>query len=184
MLLRRLAFVFAGVAWCVSAATTALGQGIPFSQRGTVTQRIAFTDVAVEYGRPVARGRVLFPGVVKWGQTWNPGADSATRITFSRDVQVEGREVKAGSYTVWLVPRENTPWIVILSRAVHVFHTPYPGDSLDALRLEVPAEQGAHMETLAIYFPMVVRDEAVMRLHWGETVIPVRIKAPYRPSAE
>jgi hypothetical protein len=37
------------------------------------------------------------------------------------------------------------------------------------------------METLAIYFPVVQRDEAVMRIHWGETIIPVRIKAPYRP---
>jgi len=156
-------------------------QGIPFSQRGSVGQTVAFTDIAVTYGRPVARGRVLFPNVVKWGQIWNPGADSATRVTFSRDVQLEGREVKAGEYTLWLIPRENAPWTVILSRAAHVFHTPYPGDTLDALRLDVATERGAHMETLAIYFPMVLRDEAVMRVHWGETIVPVRIKAPYRP---
>ena len=42
-------------------------------------------------------------------------------------------------------------------------------------------DTGSHMETLAIYFPVVQRDEAVMRIHWGETIIPVRIKAPYRP---
>jgi len=27
----------------------------------------------------------------------------------------------------------------------------------------------------------VLRDEAVMRIHWGETIVPIRIKAPYRP---
>jgi hypothetical protein len=25
----------------------------------------------------------------------------------------------------------------------------------------------------------VLRDEAVMRLHWGTTAVPIRIKAPY-----
>jgi len=37
------------------------------------------------------------------------------------------------------------------------------------------------METFAIYFPSVIRDEAIMRLHWGETALPIRIKAPYKP---
>ena len=59
---------------------------------------------------------------------------------------------------------------------------PYPGDSLAALRVEITPEEGAHMETLAVYFPVVVRDEAVMRVHWGRTIVPIRIEAPYRPS--
>ena len=37
------------------------------------------------------------------------------------------------------------------------------------------------MESFAIYFPMVLRDEAVMRLHWGTTAVPIRIKAPFKP---
>jgi len=27
---------------------------------------------------------------------------------------------------------------------------------------------------------MVLRDEAVMRLHWGTTAVPIRIKAPFK----
>ena len=158
-------------------------QGYPFSQRGRVDQTVAFTDISVVYGRPVARGRVLFgdSALVKWDAIWHPGADSATRVTFSRDVKLEGRDVKAGEYTIWLIPRANKPWTFILSRAAHVFHIPYPGESSDALRVEVTPERGNHMETLAIYFPVVLRDEAVMRIHWGETIVPIRIKAPYRP---
>jgi hypothetical protein len=38
------------------------------------------------------------------------------------------------------------------------------------------------MESFAIYFPMVLRDEAIMRLHWGTTAVPLRIKAPFVPS--
>jgi hypothetical protein len=126
---------------------------------------------------------VLFgdSAVVKWNQTWNPGADSATRISFSQGVRLEDRELPAGEYTVWLIPRESAPWTVIFSRAAHVFHTPYPGQTLDALRLDVRAERGAHMETMAVYFPVVLRDEAVMRIHWGETIVPIKLKAPFRP---
>ena len=40
---------------------------------------------------------------------------------------------------------------------------------------------GAQMESMAIYFPKVLRDEATMRIHWGTTIVPVEIKAPYRP---
>jgi hypothetical protein len=37
----------------------------------------------------------------------------------------------------------------------------------DALRVDVSPEQASHMESFAIYFPMVLRDETVLRLHWG-----------------
>jgi hypothetical protein len=37
------------------------------------------------------------------------------------------------------------------------------------------------MESMAIYFPVVLRNEATMRIHWGEAIVPLRIKAPYRP---
>jgi hypothetical protein len=167
------------------AAPPCHAQGYPFSQRGRVEQMVAFTEISVAYGRPVARGRRLFgdSAAVKWDRVWHPGADSATRITFDHDVLLEGREVKAGEYSLWLVPHETAPWVVILSRAAHVFHSPYPGDSADALRLEVMPERGAYMETLAIYFPVVLRDEAVMRIHWGETIVPLRLKAPFRPAS-
>jgi hypothetical protein len=167
--------------WAAPSACAA--QGYPASQRGRVEQTIAFTDIAVVYGRPVARGRVLFgdSALVKWGNIWHPGADSATTIRFSQDVLVEGRTVKAGDNSVWLIPQASGPWTFILNRAAHVFHQPYPGETTDALRLEITPERGAHMETLAFYFPVVLRDDAVMRIHWGDTMLPVRIKAPYRP---
>lgn len=159
-------------------------QTIPFSQRAAVQQTVAFTEIAVKYGRPVARGRTLFgdSAVVRWDRVWNPGADSATYISFNRDVQVEGRDVKAGEYSIWLLPRASGTWTFILSRAAHVFHTPYPGEEHDALRLEVQTERGSHMETMAVYFPAVLRDDALLRIHWGETIVPLRIKAPFRPT--
>lgn len=165
----------------VVSVKTASAQGYPFSQRGSVTQDVAFTHISIEYGRPVARGRVLFGKLVPWDSVWHPGADSATRITFDHDVLLEEHPVKAGEYSLWLIPHEHAPWTFILSRAAHTFHKPYPGAAQDAYRIDVTPEPVSHMETLAIYFPVVLRDEAVMRIHWGETAAPIRIKSPYRP---
>jgi hypothetical protein len=164
------------------SATTARSQGYPFSQRGSVTQMVAFTEISVVYGRPVARGRALFGALVPWDSVWHPGADSATRITFSKDVLIEGKPLRAGAYTLWLIPRATGPWTVIFSRAAHVFHKPYPGTRFDVLRVDVTPVQVSQMDSFAIYFPMVLRDEAIMRLHWGTTAVPLRIKAPFAPS--
>jgi hypothetical protein len=168
------------IALVVGAPIQAAAQGYPFSQRGSVTQNVALTEISVEYGRPVARGRALFGALVPWDSVWHPGADSATRIAFNHPVLLEGREVKAGEYSLWLVPRASQPWTVILSRAAHTFHKPYPGAAQDAYRFDVTPEKGSHMESLAIYFPSVVKADAVLRIHWGETIVPIRVAAPYR----
>ncbi len=150
---------------------------VPRSQHGSVTQRVGSTDISISYNRPVARGRELFGGIVRWGRVWHPGADSATTISFSRDVSIEGHDLAAGRYTLWTIPAESPqPWTVIFSRALGVWHTPYPGESSDVLRVTVPSEQGAHMEVLAYYFPVVTPDSAQLRLHWGTTVVPVWIR--------
>jgi uncharacterized membrane protein len=163
-------------------APVARAQGYPFSQRGSVTQMVAYTNISIVYGRPVARGRALFGALVPWDSVWHPGADSATRITFSRNVLIEGKPLRAGEYTLWLIPHATGPWTLIFSGAAHVFHKPYPGARFDVLRVDVTPEQVSQMESFAIYFPMVLRDEAVMRLHWGTTAVPIHIKAPFVPS--
>jgi hypothetical protein len=180
MRLHSINLFIAAAALMACTGSPARSQGYPPSQRGTVTQNVAFTEISVAYGRPVARGRALFGALVPWDQVWHPGADSATRVTFSHDVLLEGKPLHAGEYTLWLIPRERTPWTLIVSRAAHVFHKPYPGEQFDVMRIDLTPEQVSSVESFTIYFPMVLRDEAVMRLHWGTTAVPIRIKAPFK----
>ena len=161
------------------AAVALLFQQVPRSQHASVAQRVGITDIAISYNRPVARGRLLFgtEGIVRWGRVWHPGADSATTISFSRDVAIQGHELAAGRYTLWTIPAESPqPWTVIFSRALSVWHTPYPGEASDVLRITTAAEQGTHMEALAYYFPVVTPDSALLRLHWGTTIVPIWIR--------
>ncbi|MEP6619748.1 MAG: DUF2911 domain-containing protein [bacterium] len=159
----------------------AAAQGYPFSQRGTVIQHVALTTISVTYGRPVARGRTLFGKLVPWDSIWHPGADSATRLTFDHDIVIEGKTLPAGQYSLWLIPREQGLWTVIFSHATRVSHIPYPGAARDAMRVDVTPEAASHVETMTIDFPLVLRESAVMRIHWGEVAVPIQLKAPFRP---
>jgi DUF2911 family protein len=151
-------------------------QAARVSQPATVTQMIGQTEVKLAYNRPSARGRKLFGGIVAWGRTWCPGADEATTIAFSRDVLVAGQALPAGKYSVWAIPRPDE-WTIIFSKAADVFHTPYPGESHDALRVKVKPAAGPFLETLAFYFPAADSERALLNLHWGETIVQIPIAA-------
>ena len=169
-----------GVGLFCGAADLTLAQGVPFSQHGMVSQRVSHTDIDVTYNRPTARGRLLFgsdsAAVVKYGRMWHPGADSATRIRFDKDVVFEGKPLRQGEYSIWLIPQSEGPWTVILNSKSRVIHTPYPGEATDVLRVPVLPEKGQHMDALAYYFPVVGRDSTVLTMHWGEVMIPMHIK--------
>jgi hypothetical protein len=173
------------IALLMVATDAAIAQGVPFSQRGIVSQRVSYTDIEVTYNRPTARGRKLFgsdsAAVVKFGRIWHPGADSASRIRFSTDVTFEGKPLRRGEYSFWLLPQAEGPWTVILNSAARVFHSPYPGAVTDVVRVMVMPERGSHMDALVYYFPIVARDSTVLRIHWGEVMIPLRIRVSRQP---
>jgi len=146
------------------------------SQHGSVSQRIADTTITIEYNRPVARGRTIFGALVPYGRIWCPCADDATTIELTTAVKIDGQELAAGKYSVWTVPNADK-WTVIFNRRADVWHTRYP-DGQDALRLEVPPRAGAHMETMAFYFPAVDGKKAELVFHWGTTVVPLSIEVP------
>jgi hypothetical protein len=147
------------------------------SQAAAVSQRVANTEITVTYSRPVARGRDLFGALIPYGEVWNPGADQATAIAFTRDVQINDHPLSAGKYSLWAIPRADS-WTVIFSKAADVYHTPYPGEAQDAMRLDVRTEEGPHMEALAFYFPTVEGKDALLRVHWGRVMVPLSIRVP------
>ena len=89
------------------------------SQSGSVWQEIANTSISITYDRPGARGRELFGGIVPFGEIWNPGANDATAIEFSRDVTINGNALAAGKYSLWAIPDPNR-WPIIFNSEADV----------------------------------------------------------------
>ena len=146
------------------------------SQLGSVTQLVGPAKIEIVYRRPVARGRELYGKLVPYGTIWTPSADSAALFSTTTDLDVNGSRLKAGRYAVWMIP-DSTEWTVVFSSAQPVFHLLRPKDSDEVLRIKTKPHQAEHMETLGFYFPMVDADSAVVNMHWGRTVVPVKIKA-------
>lgn len=84
------------------------------SARREAKALINAAEIAVNYGSPGKRGRVLWNGLVSYDQVWVSGSHWATAVTFSDDVLVEGTEVKAGTYAFFTIPGREE-WTLILN---------------------------------------------------------------------
>lgn len=174
----------AAIAVLLSAPSTIAAQVLA-SEHGMVAQTVDGTTITVEYYRPVARGRTPFGGVVKWGETWTPGANWATTIEVSKDVTLNGKPLPKGKYSLWMIPKEQGEWTVIVDKKARLYHTSPPKtEADDQLRFAVKPELGPPTEVLTWSFPSVLRDGMALRMQWGPTYIPLQIGVqPTRPIA-
>ncbi|MEQ9413416.1 MAG: DUF2911 domain-containing protein, partial [Cyclobacteriaceae bacterium] len=78
------------------------------------TSRYKDTYVKIVYSQPQKKGRAIFGKLVPYGKVWRTGANEATEITITGDILVDGKELKAGTYSIFTIPNENT-WTVIFN---------------------------------------------------------------------
>lgn len=182
-LIMRIRELTAALACIVLLPSLATAQ-IHASEHSTLTQRVSKTTLSIEYDRPVARGRTLFGdgAVVKYGEVWTPGANWATTLEVDRDVKIDGQPLPKGKYSLWLIPQKSpATWTMMFAKTARRFHTRIPPASDEQLRVPVKPEQGMHMETLALYFPIVTPDGATLRVHWGTTFVAMQIGVEMPP---
>ena len=85
-------------------------QDKPLSPKATAENDIA----KITYGQPSKRDRVIFGDLVPYNQVWRTGANEATIITLKKDAMLGDKKVKAGTYTLFTIPGEQS-WKVILN---------------------------------------------------------------------
>lgn len=145
------------------------------SPNAAVSQTIGTTIVTINYGRPSVKGRKVFGDLEPYGKVWRTGANEATTITFSDDVQVEGQTLKAGTYGFFTEPGEQE-WTIIFNNVPAQWGAFDYDQSKDALRVNVSPEEGSHMEQFMIYFEDVTDNSANVILHWDTTRVPFTIQ--------
>ena len=109
------------------------------SVRDTAHAAIGAASVAVDYGRPLARGRTLLGNVIGYDRVWRTGANAATQLTTSAPITLAGLSLTAGTYTLWTVPhlrgadlivnRQTGQWGTEYSRARDLGRAPMTADS-------------------------------------------------------
>jgi len=135
---------------------------------------IGLTEVAIEYSRPSMKNRTIFAldGLVPFGETWRTGANASTKISFSANVMVEGKEVKAGKYAVYTVPGKSS-WDIILYKNTTHWGVPREWMATDEVaRFSVPtASTGMAIETFTIMPMNNTIKSAQIAMMWDKTMV-------------
>jgi hypothetical protein len=90
--------------------------------------------IHVDYSSPRMRGRKIYGGLVEYGEVWRAGANEATTFVIDADVEVAGKEVPAGSYTLFALPKPDS-WQLIINKTTGEWGIPYPGEDSDFARV-------------------------------------------------
>lgn len=136
-------------------------------------------SVKVVYCQPYKKGRVIFgdesTGALQPnGKYWRLGANEATEITFSTDVNFAGEPVAAGSYRMYALPNTDS-WEVSLNSALGEWGYSEPDYALDIIKINIPVKATPQeTEQLTIRF---ANDSAgvQMNMMWDKTLVEVPI---------
>lgn len=96
-------FTLIALALLVSMHTYGQDKPAP-SPASKLVQTVGLTQVTVEYSRPGVKDRTVFGGLEEFGEFWRTGANAATKFTFDKPVQIDGKSLEAGSYAILTVP--------------------------------------------------------------------------------
>lgn len=148
---------------------------VRISPKAAVIQTVGFTDVRIDYNRPGVKGRVIWGGLVPYDKVWRAGANEATKFTFSTDVKINGKSLKAGSYSFFTIPTEDK-WTLIFNRVADQWGAFEYNEAEDALRFKVTPEEGNMQEWLSYTITKTSKNSAVVNLEWEKLKVPFTIE--------
>lgn len=158
------------------------------NQKSEVTQYLGLVKVTIAYSSPDVSGREIWGKLVPYGMAnlnfgksseqnpspWRAGANENTTITFSHNIEVEGKPLKAGTYGLHLVPGEQE-WVVIFSNNTGAWGSFSYLPNEDALRVTVKPAACEFNEWLTYEFVDRQQNSATARLKWEKIAVPFKI---------
>ncbi|MBK1880269.1 DUF2911 domain-containing protein [Pelagicoccus mobilis] len=167
---RRIVVCFAAAALSFLAASASAQLRTPAaSPFSSVEQKVGLTDVSIEYSRPSMKGREVFGGLVPFGAVWRTGANQPTKLTFSEDVVLGGKDVPAGTYALYTIPGEDE-WTMIVYKSTELWGSFGYDQTNDQARFTVkPQQLSKEVETFTIGIDGLRNDSATVYLDWEKT---------------
>lgn len=98
------------------------------SPRDTARATVAGAHLLIDYGRPSKRNRAIYGGLVPWGEVWRTGANAATTFVTDKPLVIGGTAVPAGTYTLYTVPNQSGPWLLVVNKQTKQWGTEYHAD--------------------------------------------------------
>ncbi|HUQ19334.1 MAG TPA: DUF2911 domain-containing protein [Gemmatimonadaceae bacterium] len=156
-----------------AAMETQTGGVKSLSVRDTTRAIIGGANFMVDYGRPLARGRVLLGNIIPYDRVWRTGANAATQFSASRPITLAGIKLPAGMYTLWTIPHTNGVELIV-NKQTGQWGTGYnPANDLGKARM-IADTTAAPVEKFSISVVPAVANYGSLVMEWG----PFRWTAP------
>lgn len=136
------------------------GKGMgPLSPRDSASASVGGATISVGYGRPSARGRTIWGGLVPWNQVWRTGANDPTILRTTRDITIGGTPLPAGTYTLTTTSTADGTKLIISQRT--------GGQSSEVARVDMATSQLASpVEKFTIALEPGQGNRATLALSW------------------
>ena len=175
--MKKTAILF--LAFCASISMKAQIVTPQASPSAKVTQVVGLTDVSLDYSRPAMRGRTIFGDLVPFNKLWRTGANKNSMITFSTDVKVGGKDLKAGSYAIFTTPGESV-WEINFYSDTENWGTPQNWDAskVAAIVKANPSKVDEKVESFTIAISNITADGAHLEISWDNTKVAIPFEVP------
>lgn len=164
--------LFTAMAMAMAIAVTAQITTPPSgdNQKASVTQMMGLASATISYSSPDVHGsngedrkghiwgELVHYGFINQGfgpsqaAPWRAGANENTTISFSHDVLIDGKPLKAGTYGLFLALAQQGPSQWIFSKNSSSWGSYFYNESEDALRVPTTLEDNQYTEWLTYNF--------------------------------
>src|SRR5271169_6648801 len=132
--------------------------------------------IKTDYSSPRLKGRKMVGGQDPYGQVWRNGANAATTFVTSSDIVVGGKNVPAGSYTLFVLPTADK-WTLIINKKTGEWGIPYKYESDELARIDMKASKlPSPVENFTLAYDKS-GSGCTLRLDWESTRASVDIAA-------
>jgi hypothetical protein len=134
-----------------------------------VQQRVGLSEITINYSRPSVNNRVIFGGLIPFGEKWRLGANENTKFQTSDDLDFETGILKAGTYALFATPNADY-WILEFYSDTTNWGMPEKWDEQKvALRLKAAIEKPRMtIENLTIGIEKMEFNSAELVISWEE----------------
>lgn len=147
-------------------------QNLPKSSPKTeVEQFVGATAIEIDYSRPGVKERTIFGGLVPFDQLWRFGANSATTIETDHSLFFDGKELKAGTYSVFAIPGKET-WEILFNTDKDASVETYD-ERKTILKTTGKVSENSFTESLYIGFDNIKDESANIVALWEKTKVEI-----------
>jgi len=166
------------------------------NQQSQVNQWIGPVEVSITYHSPNVHapngddrtghiwGELVHYGLKDQGfgtskaAPWRAGANENTTISFSHAVKIEGKDIAAGTYGLFLEVAKDGPWTLILSKNSTSWGSYFYNPAEDVLHVSVTPVDAPYTEFLTYSFDDRNANSAVAFMQWEKKKVPFKIEVP------